>query len=70
MNSKKANSVIVTARVSIDDRRPMASSARFCLHDAIRAYDSGDYATAFSRAMRSLQYSVGILHPSYRAFVR
>jgi len=45
------------------------SSARLCLTDAVTAFDAGDYETARRRAIKSLAYSVGILHPVYRKAV-
>lgn len=44
----------------------MVSSAELCLSDAIAAYDKGDYENAKTRAVKSLAYSVGILHRDYR----
>lgn len=44
----------------------MESSARLCLEDAINLYDKGDFTYAKARALKSLAYSVGILHPDYR----
>ena len=43
----------------------MESSARLCLADAISLRDAGDYEYAKKRAIASLAYSVGILHPDY-----
>lgn len=40
-------------------------SARLCLADAIKALDAGDYETAQRRALKSLAYTVGIMHPDY-----
>ncbi len=36
------------------------SSAELCLEDAERLSNMGDYSFAFSRAQRSLEYSLGI----------
>jgi hypothetical protein len=47
----------------------MESSARLCLADAIRLFDEEDRVAARQRAIDSLRYSVGILHPIYRAAV-
>ena len=44
----------------------MESSARLCLEDAICLYDGGNLYRAKERALKSLAYSVGILHPDYR----
>lgn len=43
----------------------MVSSARLCLDDA-RQLLAASCADARQRALRSLAYSVGILHPDYR----
>ena len=43
----------------------MESSARLCLSDAIHLRDQGDLTHARARALRSLEYSVGIFHPDY-----
>lgn len=42
------------------------SSARICLADAIKLQNAGDIASARSRALKSLQYSVGIFHSDYQ----
>jgi hypothetical protein len=44
----------------------MESSARLCLADAIRLFDDGDLQYAKQRALKSLQYSVGMFHADYR----
>lgn len=43
----------------------MESSARLCLADAAKLYDEGRFGYARQRALRSLQYSVGIWHRDY-----
>jgi len=43
----------------------MESSARLCLSDAINLYEQGDYASAKTRALKSLCYSVGMFHEDY-----
>lgn len=44
----------------------MESSARLCLADAVKLYDAGDLKYARARALRSLEYSIGIFHPDYK----
>ena len=44
----------------------MESSARLCLADAVALRDAGDLLAAKARALRSLAYSVGIMHADYR----
>ena len=60
-NSKKA---IELARKNLGGR--MESSARLCLEDALKLFDAGDFDAAKRRAVKSLGYSVGILHPDHR----
>jgi len=44
----------------------METSSRVCLADAVKLYDAGDFAHAKARALESLAYSVGVMHPDYR----
>lgn len=44
----------------------MVSSARLCMADAVELFEAGEYDRAQERALKSLAYSVGILHPDYR----
>lgn len=61
---------MTTEQVLIEARKnlggAMESSARLCLADAVRLFDSGDIEAARQRAVKSLAYSVGIFHPSYQ----
>jgi hypothetical protein len=43
----------------------MESSARLCLSDAVALADDGKLEDAKVRALKSLAYSVGIIHPDY-----
>lgn len=43
----------------------MESSARLCLADAIHLCDQGDLTHARARALRSLEYSIGVFHQDY-----
>lgn len=43
----------------------MESSARLCLSDAVSLHDAGDLSAAKNRALRSLQFSVGIFHADF-----
>lgn len=47
------------------DKGPMASSAKLALDDAIILYNNGLTTRAHNRALKSIAYSVGILHPDY-----
>ncbi len=44
----------------------MRSSAELCLQDAMALQSKGDYENAKTRALKSLAYTVGVLHPDYR----
>lgn len=57
--------VIVLARKHVRTG-PMQSSAELCLTDAIRLYENGKLPEARKRALKSLAYSVGILHTDYQ----
>lgn len=57
--------VIVTARKHVANGAAMESSARLCLADAVRLADDGDLQYARARAIDSLRYSIGILHPDF-----
>lgn len=43
----------------------MVSSAQLCLDDAVRLASEGRQGYARERAIKSLQYSVGIFHQDY-----
>ena len=60
------NQILIVARKHVGNGAAMESSARLCLADAVNLYTDGDYAAAERRALRSLSYSVGILHADYR----
>ena len=45
--------------------QPRGASAAFCIATAHAALQRGHYAAATRWALRSLRYSVGILHPAY-----
>lgn len=61
MNTKQ---IITLARKHCAEAH-METSARLCLSDAISLYDKGDYTSAKNRALKSLQYSVGVFHSDY-----
>ena len=44
----------------------MESSSRLCLADAVKLCDAGDLKYARARALRSIEYSIGIFHPDYK----
>jgi hypothetical protein len=58
--------IIQLARNHVGNGAAMESSARLCLADAIKHSDEGNYHRANLHAIKSLAYSVGILHPDYR----
>ena len=41
------------------------TSARLCLNDAVKCHDAGELPAAKNRALKSLQFSVGVFHPDY-----
>ena len=63
MNVEK---VIILARKHVGNGAVMDSSARFCLADAVVAFDRGDKEVAKMWAIKSLTYSVGVFHPDYK----
>jgi len=63
------NQVIVLARKHLG-KGEMESSARLCLSDAIGCVENGLLEHAKQRALKSLQYSVGIFHEDYRRAVK
>lgn len=58
--------VIILARRHIGNGAAMDSSARLCLEDAVSLADAGELDAAKVRALKSLAYSVGILHADYK----
>lgn len=44
----------------------MESSARACMMDAVAQYDKGNYDAARMWAVKSIAYSVGVIHPDYK----
>jgi hypothetical protein len=65
------NTVLALARKHLGTGT-MDSSARLCLSGAIRLTEpeTYDYEGARRRALASLAYSVGILHPDYQRAAR
>lgn len=57
-------SIMTLACVHLD-KEPIGSSARVCISDAVRAEARKDILLAMRFAVRSLSYSIGILHPDY-----
>jgi hypothetical protein len=58
------NDTLILARKHLGGS--MESSALLCLTQAIEHRDAGAYDLARQWAIRSLSYSVGILHPDYQ----
>ena len=61
-----ANQVIELAEKNIANAA-LIGSAKLCLQDAKDCLAKGDEGYAFNRALKSLQYSIGIFHPDYKA---
>ena len=57
------NQVLAIARKHIGGA--MESSARLALADAVALADAGDLVLARRRALRSLQFSVGMFHADF-----
>lgn len=57
--------IIALAAAHSDNGAPMASSAKLCLSDAQIWRDEGKLIESKARALRSLQYSIGIMHRDY-----
>ena len=57
--------ILELARKHLGNGAAMDSSARLCFADAQAQYDAGDLKAARICAMRSLKYSVGILHADF-----
>ena len=62
-----AYEVIQLARKHANNGASMQSSAQLCLKDAEELQAQGKCVEARNRAVKSLQYSVGVSHPDYRA---
>jgi hypothetical protein len=58
--------VIILARKHVGNGAAMDSSARLCLADAVSLFDRGEIDHAKARAVKSLGYSVGVLHADYK----
>lgn len=59
--------VIQLARKHANNGASMQSSAQLCLKDAEELQAQGKCVAARNRAVKSLQYSIGIFHPDYKA---
>jgi hypothetical protein len=62
------NDILILAHNHLRSASPdrMISSAALCLSDAMALYKAGKVRHAKERAIKSLAYTVGVLHPSYR----
>lgn len=58
---------LADARLSTDLGVSQHSNAAACLRDAKQAWYTRNYKSARMWALKSLKYSVGILHPDYQA---
>ena len=61
----KLTDLLALARAHVNTG-PTASSAAVCLADAESLAAAGDTRYAAQRALASLGYSVGIMHPDYQ----
>lgn len=62
----RAPDVVALARQHVG-KAQMLCSAQLCLSDAEMWLGRGDFDNARARALKSLAYSVGIMHSDYRA---
>ena len=58
--------MVTLARKHVGNGAAMESSARLCLADAVACCNNGAFDSAKRHALKSLAYSIGILHPDYR----
>lgn len=58
--------ILMVANRHRNNGAAMQTSACLCYEEAREAYVAKDYQRAYLRALRSLEYSIGILHPDYR----
>lgn len=79
VGSKRNNPITMNTTNTIQDRAEsaiynaayylsganMLRSAQLCLSDARHCFAEGNFEGAYRRAMDSLSYSIGILHPVY-----
>lgn len=63
----KATEIIALAAKHIKPGTSGADSAKLCLDDAEALLSRGLVEEARARALRSLQYSVGVFHEDYKA---
>ncbi len=63
-SEESAKTLIAIAASSVGG--DMASSAALCVEDAREALALGQFKVAAVCALRSLKYSLGILHPTYQ----
>ena len=66
ITQERAESAIWNAAYYLSSAK-MLTSAKLCLSDARACLSIGDAEGAYRRAMDSLSYSIGILHPVYIA---
>lgn len=62
----EALAAIAIADANVTGNVTTVSSAMVCLEDARKLFARGDFAYAHARALRSLAYSVGVLHKAWR----
>lgn len=70
MNNEESQLLIDTAQGRANDEALMQSSAIVCLQDARKLHAEGKFNAAARRALKSLEYSVGVFHPAYTAAAR
>lgn len=65
-----AETAIATARKHANNGALMQTSAEFCIKDAECLFAQGRFFHAATRALVSLEYSIGIFHPDHESTFR
>ena len=60
------NQTIILARKHAMNDCVMQSSAMSCLSDAVSLQNKGELTFAKARALRSLEYSIGVFHSDFK----
>jgi hypothetical protein len=64
---EQAHTAIMLATKHVANEALLASSAAYALSDAIHNFEHDRFDSAVMWARTSMAYSVGVLHPDYKA---